>query len=610
MALRYRLRVRTTLLIPLLVLSFGCTFVSLLVIRTLVQRQARTSLGSDLRHSVMTYENLERQRRVMLVNESSLLADLPSLKALMTTHDARTIEDGGSEFWAISGSDLFALLDQNGELIAFYNRGPSLHRVSVEHALRIAMQHPEDVSNFSIDGRLYELAIEPLVFGERTTGTRLGFVASAYAIDEQVAREVSQAAAAEVAFTSGQQVVASTLKPDLQHQFLSQLNSVLHSPPEGSRIHIGDEDYLATSVSLQTSSTTGDALVAPQLIVLKSFAQATEFIRQVNRWILALGLLALLIGTGMFVSISRTITQPLEELVGGTRALAQGDFDYKLSENGASEISELSGAFDRMRVQLQSTQKDLIDSERLATIGRMASSISHDLRHYLSAMYANAEFMSDGAILQPEREELLQEVKDAVQGMTDLLDSLLLFTQTGRALHPEFQSIAVILQRAVNMVRSHPAARDVRITVSELSSLTVWVDEQKLGRAVYNILLNACQAARRGHGPASVSLSLLEDEDAIHVRISDNGPGVPEAIRQTIFLPFVSEGRESGIGLGLTLAQQIAQEHGGNITLSQTPEENTVFTISIPKTSGPVTDKESRKRSTSAPAQASIHGRG
>ncbi len=104
-----------------------------------------------------------------------------------------------------------------------------------------------------------------------------------------------------------------------------------------------------------------------------------------------------------------------------------------------------------MRVQLKQTQKDLLDSERLATIGRMASSISHDLRHYLSAMYANAEFLSDGKISQSEREELMVEVKTAVQGMTDMLDSLLLFTQTGRALHPEYESIALLIQRAMSM---------------------------------------------------------------------------------------------------------------------------------------------------------------
>jgi signal transduction histidine kinase len=321
----------------------------------------------------------------------------------------------------------------------------------------------------------------------------------------------------------------------------------------------------------------------PQIVVLKSFGEATRLVDKVNRWVLTLALLALLAGAGMLISISRTLTRPIATLVGGTRALAQGNFDYQLSEDGAEEIRELSRAFERMRVQLQRTQKDLLDSERLATIGRMASSISHDLRHYLSAMYANAEFMSNGNILQSEREELMLEVQTAVQGMTDLLDSLLLFTQTGRALHPELASIALLIQRAVNMVRSHPGSRDVNITLSGLSSLEAWVDARKLGRAVYNLLLNACQAAKRGNDPGRVALSLSEDEQSIHIRIVDNGPGVPEAIRHTIFLPFVSEGRESGTGLGLTLAQQIAQEHGGTVRLEGTIEGDTAFTITLPK---------------------------
>jgi signal transduction histidine kinase len=106
-----------------------------------------------------------------------------------------------------------------------------------------------------------------------------------------------------------------------------------------------------------------------------------------------------------------------------------------------------------------------------------------------------------------------------------------------------------------------------------------------LGRAVYNLLLNACQAAKRGKGSPSVILSLYENQETIGIRIADSGPGIPKAIRQTIFLPFVSEGRESGIGLGLTLAQQIAQEHGGGITLDQTDIDETVFTINLPKAS-------------------------
>jgi signal transduction histidine kinase len=198
-------------------------------------------------------------------------------------------------------------------------------------------------------------------------------------------------------------------------------------------------------------------------------------------------------------------------------------------------------------------------------------------------MYANAEFMSSATLPQADREELFLEVRSAVHGMTELLDSLLLFTQTGRALQPTEESIDAVIQRAVAMVRSHPAARDVLITVPRNSSITAWVDAKKLGRAVYNLVLNACQAARRGKQSPLVTIDLHQDQHNICIDVADNGPGVPESIRQTMFLPFVSEGKESGIGLGLTLAQQIAQEHGGRIDLKQSLEGRSIFTITLPK---------------------------
>jgi signal transduction histidine kinase len=129
------------------------------------------------------------------------------------------------------------------------------------------------------------------------------------------------------------------------------------------------------------------------------------------------------------------------------------------------------------------------------------------------------------------------------------------------------------------MVRSHPGVRGVDITLAGLSSVEAWVDARKLGRAIYNLLLNGCQAAKLGGPPASVKLVLHADDCVIRISIIDSGPGVPQSIRQTMFLPFVSEGKESGIGLGLTLAQQIAEEHGGQVVLGNTDEGSTVFTI-------------------------------
>jgi signal transduction histidine kinase len=576
-----KLRMRTTLLIPLFALSFGCSLIGLLVIRTIVQRQIRASLVSDLQNSVKTYQNLQRRRRELLLRESALLADLPTLKALMTAPDVRTIEDGGAEFWQVSGGDFFALLDQSGKLVASYNRGTSLSRRQEEQKLGWALESQDEPVLLALDGRLFEVSTRPLLFGDRESGSRLGYIAVGYALDEQVAREVSDASDAEVAFVSDDKVVASTLPPNLLVQALA--NRLWSSFGQSREVRLGGEKYLTAWVELSTANNENASEQMSRLVVLKSFAEASQLLREVNRWVLMLVLLTLAAGSFVFLSISRTLTRPLEVLVGGTRALAQGNFNYRLSEDGVEEIRELSRAFDHMRIELRRTQSELIDSERLATIGRMASSISHDLRHYLSAMYANAEFMSEEKNSQTEREDLLQEVRTAVQGMTDLLDSLLLFTQTGRAIRPEYQSIDSIVENAVKMVRSHPASRDVKLLMSGPGPVMSWIDGKKLGRAIYNLLLNACQAARRGNSSPSAILRLLEDEHTIRITVADNGPGVPEAMRESIFLPFVSEGRESGVGLGLTLAQQIAHEHGGRVTLEITADNLTVFTITLPK---------------------------
>jgi len=576
-----RLRTRTALLIPLIGLFAVWTVVSLFILRTIVERQIYAGLASDLAHSVTTYQNLQEERRLMIVRESALMADLPTLKALMTAPDARTIEDGGVEFWKLSGSDLFALFDPAGDLIAAYNRGPAAERSVLESRLQPYLPVQDQTVLLSSHGQIYEVSTQPLMFGDRLKGTPLGYLAVGYAIDEQVAREVSQAAAADVVFAADGKIAVNTLPAALQQDLASQAGQMLKRETGNRRIQLGNEHYLAASVSL--SGQAGSSGPPAVLIVLKSIDQATLLLGRVNQWMAALGVLALLVGAFLIFSIARTITRPLAVLVEGTRALGQGNFDYKLSEGGAEEVRELSRAFERMRVQLQTTQKELLDNERLATIGRMARSISHDLRHYLSAIYANAEFMSDARIAQNEREALMLEVQSAIYGMTDLLDSLLLFTHTGRALQLELESIALMIQREASMVRAHPAARDVKISLEGMSTVEAWIDAKKLGRAVFNLLLNACQAARRGSGNPAVTLIVDEDESFIRIGVSDNGPGVPESIRQTMFQPFVSEGKENGIGLGLTLTQQIAEEHGGYVAVGSTETGQTLFTIVLPK---------------------------
>jgi signal transduction histidine kinase len=571
-------RVRTTLMVSLLAASLGLTATCLLIIRISVQQEIQNALNSDLAHSLSTFRNIARQRNQMLSREAALLADLPSLKALMATQDTHTIQDGSGEFWTISGSDLFALSSPGGKLFTYSNRGPALDHALVTRGLQACMVELENSCMIAFGRSLYEVSIQPLYFGPPVNGTKLGYVVIGYAIDHEVAQQVSEAAAADVAFLVDGDISATTLSTERFSELRQQSRALDIMSAAPRTIRLNRESYIAAASALPTP---GQGRT--QLVVLKSYDRASEYLRRVNRWVVALGIAALLIGLLLAAAISRAVTRPLEMLVAGTRALGQGDFNYRLNIEGAAEVRELAQVFDRMRGELKRTQRELIESDRLATIGRMASSVSHDLRHHLSAIYANAEFMSLAQTGKKERLELHLEVKEAVQSMTDLIESLLLFSQTGQSLNLSYEPVRPLIERTIHSVSQHPDGRNVQLQAPYLEAVDAWVDGKKLGRALYNLLLNACQAARAGTEPPVVTVTLSEDEEKVRISIRDSGQGVSNTIRQTLFQPFVSAGKEKGVGLGLTLAQHIAQEHGGEVKLEESIPGRTVFSILLYK---------------------------
>ena len=594
------MRMRMTLLVCLLAVSFGLTALSLVAIHTSLQRQIHQALVSDLQRSMVTFQNLQTHRREVLRREAALLADLPSLKALMTVllrpgpAEERTVRDGGLEFWRVSGAAFFALADANGRVIARYEKGLPPAIADTPPGLAPDLFTSSTLQYVLNGTRLYEVISQPLYFGSPAEGSLLGYVAIGYAIDNQLAQEVGQAAAAEVVFPTGDAIVASTLNAARLKEFAHSSPSPLDGKVDGADVRLGSERFVEASRRL---SAVGSPRVL--LVVLKSYDEASRYLLRLDKLLLLLGFVVFLAAGGLAFYISGTITKPLEALVAGARALGSGDFGYVLHRKGALELRELSAAFDQMRMRMRQTQQELLEAERLATIGRMASSISHDLRHYLSAVYANAEFLGSWAVGPEARAELLAEVKMGVNGMTELIESLLIFSRTGKHLQPNYESLSLVAERAVVMVRTHPDAHDVTIGCDPLPSLEAWFDSKKVERALYNLLLNACQAAQKGDAPARVHLSLTETEDAINFQIVDNGPGVSEQIRVTLFEPFVSEGKLGGVGLGLTLADRIAREHGGSVMLIRSEPGNTIFCLSLAKStlrSFEVTAQEQRSR--------------
>ncbi len=340
-------------------------------------------------------------------------------------------------------------------------------------------------------------------------------------------------------------------------------------------MQLGDERFLASSLELAP-----EKAPSVRLTVLKSYDQATAFLDSLNRLLLALGLAAVAIGSGLVFFISHTFTRPLGNLVEGVRALEGGDFTYTLDARGGDEAAEVTRAFNRMRASLLKTQQELLEAEQLATIGRMASSISHDLRHSLAAIVANAEFLCEGRLSSEQREELYHEVRVAVNQMTDLIDSLLEFSRTRESLRPTYASVKDSVDRVVQTMRAHPEFHQVRFGVSSKGTDTGWFDPKKLERALYNLLLNACEAVSGDQG--QVNIEVCEIPGGVEIRVADNGRGIPESIRGRLFEPFVSQGKENGTGLGLTVVHKIVQDHGGDVTVEKTSEAGTVFRVLLP----------------------------
>jgi signal transduction histidine kinase len=225
----------------------------------------------------------------------------------------------------------------------------------------------------------------------------------------------------------------------------------------------------------------------------------------------------------------------------------------------------------------------LIEAERMSAFGMMACSISHDMRHSLSAIYANAELLERHEICASVRADLLLEIREAVLAITERIDSLLQFGSSGRNNPLVHECVSLVVEKAVAAVKLHPDGRNVSITLAAFSPAKAVIDERNLESAVYNLLLNACQAATRSTHVPEVKVHLTELDERIYVTISDNGPGIPASVRMTLFDPFVTAGKPNGTGLGLTLARRIAEEHGGSVCLEESNRERTVFTLSLTK---------------------------
>lgn len=570
------IKLRAKLLFSLIFISSMLACASVLIVRITLEHRVRTDINDDLHNSVSVFGNFQRQLEGMLDRSAKLLADLPNLRALMTTQDAATIQDGSAELWRLAGSDLFVLANRTAKVVALHTSGSGFTKEAAQSSIERSLAAGESRDWWYGNGRLYEVFLQPIYFGDPSQGLTLGVLVVGYEVRAGVARQVSEGASSEVAFQYGRKLVATTLSRDQESQLQSYIDLVPDSAQGAAEFKLGSERFVSASVSLSPEGS-----YPVRLTVLKSYDRATQFLRGLDRWLLGVGLAAILAGICLALLMSHTVTRPLESLVSGLRALEKGDFDYPLLPAAGDEVGELTAAFRRMRSSLRTTQNELLHAEKLATIGRMASAISHDLRHPLTAILAYAEFLSEGNLPEGQRKDFYDEIRQAVNRMTELTGSLLELSKTRKINRPLLCSIEEPVRRAIQAVQADPEFRTIGISVwHEGEERRGWFDPVKLERVFHNLLLNACEAV--SHESGMIEVRIRRSAGGFEVRIADNGPGIPAAILGTIFQPFVSYGKENGTGLGLAVVQKMVQDHGGEIVLERTGSNGTVFRLTLP----------------------------
>ena len=570
-----RLRLQTQLLFSTLLIICALAGAILLIIRHTIRAQIADQVRYSTEASVREFETVQRQLQVQLSRTAALLAEIPTLKALMTTQDAPTIQDGSIPFWRLAGSDLFLLADPAGRVVALNVTQNGLRRETAEGYL--GKQGGQDSAWWYGDGRLYWVFLRPILAGTGSDAKVLGRVVIGYEMNSWIAEQLGFVAESEIVLLAGNKIIASTFSPREESEIRGRiLGPEAASLGNSAEIALDGDAYRVESVKLQ------DNPPSPvQCFVFISVTRPMAFIRQLNRTILVVGLTAILLASLLLRFVSGTITHPLDNLVAGVRALAAGDYTYTITPRGSSEAVELAEAFSKMRGELLAFQQKQIETERVAAVGRAANSISHDLRHHLAAVVANAEFLYEAEQLRLNRDEIYREIQTASEQMTELLDSLRDLAREQRNIAPASASMDLCVRRAIEAVQAQPELRGRSISIRTAGDMAGVFDPKKMERAFLNLALNACEAVDR-HG-GKIAFDITSTPDSFEIRVMDNGRGIPAAIRNNLFDPFVSAGKSNGTGLGLAIVSKIVHDHGGTVVVESTSEAGTVFLVRLPR---------------------------
>jgi signal transduction histidine kinase len=279
---------------------------------------------------------------------------------------------------------------------------------------------------------------------------------------------------------------------------------------------------------------------------------------------------------------ARRVARPLVELTEAIRGLAQGHAPRRVPVHGEDEVGALAAAFNQMASDLERVQHDLVEAEKFAFVGELAAGIAHQIRTSLGVLRSCVQILQRSLPADSDSQvgELALMIREEVGRLENIVSDLLTLAR-GRPLRLEAIAVSEVVFRAAEFVTPQAQVRGIRLrrAPEPRPEPSVRCEPELIYQVALNLLVNAVQALAPG---GSIELRILEASNGFGgFEVCDDGPGMPRALRERIFQPFVS-GRQGGTGLGLTFVKRVIHDHHGRIEVESTPGAGTRFRVELP----------------------------
>ena len=320
-----------------------------------------------------------------------------------------------------------------------------------------------------------------------------------------------------------------------------------------------------------------------------AYTRLEEILADEGRTLLVIVALALVVGLVASWVISRGLTRPIRDLTADMAVVGSGKLDHPVSVTSRDEIGQLAGAFGRMTdslrrnvAQLERTQAQLVQSEKLASIGEMSAAVAHGLRNPLASLRASAQLVRRHPD-SPSAREHLEAIIEEVDRLDRRIGHLLSFSRPA-PYHPMPERLDRLVEGLLPAFAEPLRERGVELRLDLSPDLPeVRVDPMQVEQALLELVSNALDAMPRG-GQLRLAARSSDGGPApseVVVEVADTGGGIPANVLPSVCEPFFTT-RQEGTGLGLAIAKRFVEQNGGRLEIDSTPGSGTTVRVRLP----------------------------